>query len=73
MGDEDEGAEFEEGAAGFIAGGELEDPNAPDGDPFSITAPEVVADAEENKPADRNIALGSGQLEDTTKLTVCVP
>lgn len=45
MGDEDEVAEFEEGVGGFNAGGEPEDPNAPDGDPFSITAPEVVSDA----------------------------
>ncbi|KAL7788092.1 hypothetical protein V8C43DRAFT_323882 [Trichoderma afarasin] len=72
MGDEDKMAIFEVGVGVFNAGGEPEDPNAPDGDPFSITAPEVVSDAEENKPADRNITLGSGQLEETTKLTVYV-
>ncbi|KAK6501050.1 hypothetical protein TWF506_003805 [Arthrobotrys conoides] len=46
-GNEDEAAEFEEGVGGFNAGGEPEDPSAPDGDPFSITPPEVVADADE--------------------------
>ncbi|KAL6695107.1 hypothetical protein J3F84DRAFT_399956 [Trichoderma pleuroticola] len=70
-GNEDEAAEFVEGVGGFNAGGEPEDPNAPDGDPFSITAPEIVADAEE-KPTDRSIALDSVQLGQTTKLTVSV-
>ncbi len=44
-GNEDEVVEFEDGVGGFSDGGEPEDPNAPDGDPFSITAPEVVSDA----------------------------
>ncbi|KAJ4855359.1 uncharacterized protein T069G_10917 [Trichoderma breve] len=71
-GNENEVAEFEDGVGGFSDGGEPEDPNAPDGDPFSITAPEVVADAEEKTPAERNIALDSSRLGETTKLTVYV-
>ncbi|KAL6814620.1 hypothetical protein V8C40DRAFT_282963 [Trichoderma camerunense] len=71
-GNEDEVAEFEDGVGGFSDGGEPEDPNAPDGDPFSITAPEVVTDAKEKTPTDRNIALDSSRLGETTKLTVYV-
>lgn len=71
-GNEDEVAEFKDGIGGFSDGGEPEDPNAPDGDPFSITAPEVVADDEEKTPADRNIALDSSRLGEITKLTVYV-
>ncbi|KAL7952747.1 hypothetical protein V8C34DRAFT_322539 [Trichoderma compactum] len=51
--------------------GEPEDPIAPDGDPFNITAPEVVADVGE-KPTDGNIALDIAKLGEITKLTVCV-
>lgn len=38
--------DFEEGVGGFNAGGEPENPDAPDSDSFSITALEVVTDAD---------------------------